>query len=131
MILKVSQGVVTVVTPPRLCRSQVRPTRRHPIIKITTSTDSAPEPREPLFSIDDTEYTVPVEVRATMALEAMERTRTQGEPAATAWLMAELLGEEGWRALRTSRAVSKADLRTIMEICRQKVFGVLEEEGKG
>lgn len=101
------------------------------MIKITTMQESAPEAREPLFSIDDTEYTVPTEVRATMALEAMERTRTEGEPAATAWIMRELLGEEGWRVLRTSRAVSRSDLRTIMEICRQKVFGVLEEEGKG
>lgn len=103
------------------------------MIEIKTSQTAFPEdqPREVLFRIDDVPYTIPVEVPATFSLQAAEYTRQHGEAAVTAWILEKLLGEEGWRALRTCDAVTKSQLRAIMKICNDRVFGGMEEEGKG
>jgi hypothetical protein len=100
------------------------------MISIST-TQHVNEEREPLFSIDGTEYTIPVEVPPAMGLEAMEKTRTEGEAPATAWIMRELLGVEGWKALRECKQVNRAQMAAIMQVCRDRVFGGMEEEGKG
>lgn len=101
------------------------------MIEIKTTDQAEPPAREPIFSIDGTTYTIPVEVPASTGLEAMERTRQEGEAQATAWIMEELLGKDGWKALRSCREVTKPQLRAIMKICRERVFGGMEEEGKG
>lgn len=100
------------------------------MISIST-TQTVNEAREPLFSIDGTEYTIPVEVPPATSLEAIERVRTEGEAAATAWIMLELLGPEGWKALRECKQINRAQLSAIMEVCRTKAYGGMEEEGKG
>jgi hypothetical protein len=100
------------------------------MISIST-TQSVNADREPLFSIDGTEYTIPVEVPPAVTLQAIERVRTEGEAAATAWIMNELLGADGWKALRECVQVNKAQLSAIMEVCRAKAYGAMEEEGKG
>lgn len=101
------------------------------MIEIVTTQPTPESGREPLFSIDGTAYTIPMEVPASLALEAMEITRQRGEASATAWVMEQLLGAEGWKALRTCPQVRKADMRVLMRICRERVFGGMEEEGKG
>lgn len=101
------------------------------MITITTTETVQEAPREPLFSIDGTEYTIPVEVPGSMALRAMEMTRTAGEAPTTAWIMEQLLGKEGWKALRACDQVTKPQMKAIMAVCREKVFGDMEEEGKG
>ena len=98
---------------------------------ITISTSPVTTEREPIFSIDGTEYTIPREVPGSLALQAMERTRTNGEVSATAWLMEEMLGADGYRALRECPTVRRDEVQAITRIIRDRVFGDLEEEGKG
>jgi hypothetical protein len=95
------------------------------------STDTPSEEREPLFSIDGREYTIPKEVPGNLSLQAIERMRTESEYAVIAWIMETMLGKAGYRALLDCKAVKPSQLRAITEICRSKMMGELEEEGKG
>lgn len=100
------------------------------MIKIESTTTPSND-REPLFSIDGREYTIPKEVPGNLALQAIERMRVEHELAVVAWIMEQLLGKEGYRALLDCKAVTRKQLAQITEICRLKVMGDVEEEGKG
>jgi hypothetical protein len=87
--------------------------------------------REPLFTIDDQEYTVPKKVPANVGLRAVDTVARLGEADGTRWLMVLMLGEDGWKALMDCDGLEPADLQAIQEVLRAKVFGDLEAEGKG
>jgi hypothetical protein len=98
-------------------------------VRITTPADpdAWKDKREPLFYVDDVEYTIPVKVPGSVSLEAMERFRQYGDAAASPWLMELVLGEDGYAALRRS-GVEKEDLAKIGKVVRDRVFGGLEDE---
>jgi hypothetical protein len=100
------------------------------VIKINTSRELSQE-REEVFSIDDKAYTVLKVVPGNVGLQAMDKMASLGELIGVRWMMIELLGQEGYDALRTCPYVEEADILAIMEICRLKVFGKIEEQGKG
>ena len=83
--------------------------------------------REPIFSIDGIEYTMPREVPGHIALEGMEIYRKGGDGAATPWIMEQLLGNDGYRALRDCPSLTKANLLAIIEVLRRKIFGDPED----
>lgn len=87
--------------------------------------------REPLFTIDDVEYTVPKKVPANVGLKAVDTVARLGEADGTRWLMVLMLGEDGWKALMDCDGLEASDLQAIQEVLRAKVFGDLEAEGKG
>ena len=94
----------------------------------------AEAPREPLFSIDGTEYTIPIEdaVPPALGLEGLEVARTHGQAYAEAWLGEMMLGAAGWRALRTCPDITMSQMQAILRIMRERAMGALEsEEGKG
>lgn len=105
------------------------------MITITTNKDRDPNAwkadREALFSIDGTEYTIPKAVPPNVALEAVELVSRMGEVAGTRELMVMMLGRAGWDALRTCGELAKEDLVAIQTAVRERVFGGMEEEGKG
>jgi len=86
--------------------------------------------REPLFEIDGTVYTIPVTVGAEVALEAMERSRVEPDTAVTAWCVEQVIGKEAWKALRAVKNLPKETVMGIMEICRERVMGGMEDQGK-
>lgn len=88
------------------------------------------EEREPIFSIDGTEYTIPKVVGGELALEAMDRARREPDAAVTAWCVETLLGKDGWRALRNVKGLDPKIVSGIMEVCRERIFGAVEAEGK-
>ena len=93
-----------------------------------SSADVVSDERIPLFTIDGTEYTMPAEVPGYVSLEVVELWATQGEAAGTRWLMIELLGDEGYDALRTCKTISKAQMRQVQEILVRHAMG--EEDPK-
>lgn len=102
--------------------------------KRTLSQALAEAEREPLFSIDDQEYTIPVEgaVPPALGLAALERARAEGVVVAEAWAMEMLIGAAGWRALRSCVDITQEQMRAIMRIIRERALGPVEqEEGKG
>ena len=82
-----------------------------------------PDGTEPIMILK----TVPGEI----PLEAMERARTESEAAIAAWCLEVCLGVDGWKRLRALKGLPRGMVQSITELCRQKVFGPVEEEGKG
>ena len=93
-----------------------------------SSADVVSEERIPLFSIDGTDYTMPAEVAGYVSLEATDLWATQGEAAATRWLMIEMIGEDGYAALRQCKTITKAQMRHVQEILVKHAMG--EEDPK-
>lgn len=98
------------------------------VIKI--STEPIREDRVDLFELGGKMYTMPAEVPGSLALEAMEIFRRQGDAAASAWLLKEVIGEEAYGALRTCKTLRKEDLQAIQKIVSEHVFGSPEGEGE-
>ena len=101
------------------------------MFNINTAATQRDIPREPIFSIDGVEYTIPKEVGAEVVAQAMDRLRTEPDAAISAWCAERLIGKEGWQALLNVEGLDKATFRGIMRICRERIFGGLEAEGKG
>lgn len=99
------------------------------MIKINTT--PLPDDREEIFSIDDVPYTAPREVPKSVTLKALRKVREEGEAAATSWIMDEVLGKDAVRALENCKTLREEDLGAVIAVVRGKVFGFMEEEGKG
>lgn len=84
-----------------------------------------------LFSLDGRVYTMPAEVPASVALQFLHISRTEGETAAISWVMEEVLGTEAYDALRNCRALKPHQLRAVIKVVTDEVMGVMEEAGKG
>lgn len=96
-----------------------------PVLRLTPAGDGEPR-RVPLFYIGDREYTVDPEPGAEIALEYLEISATRGQEAAMQYILVEMLGEDGWRALRTFRKLKSADLAHIIGALTTLVLGQLE-----
>lgn len=97
--------------------------------KIDTSALS-PSGREPLFEIDGVEFTVPKTVGGEVGLRATRIAAERGELAATLFCVDETIGREAYDALCAVEGLPKSILSGILSVCRDKVFGGMEEEGK-
>lgn len=77
--------------------------------------------REPLFYLDDVEYTVPVKFPASVALEYMYLFRTQGFQDAYEFALAEGLGEDGYRALRKYKGLTPEQVGSVFKVIKAKI----------
>lgn len=100
-------------------------------IRLPAQAEEKPVGRQPLFYIGDQEYTIPVDVPGSLTLKALDMTDQQGEVIATIWVMKQVLGEEGYKALLNAPNITKPELAAIQKVIRELVFGEAEEEGKG
>lgn len=83
-------------------------------------------PMEPLFELDDEIYQIPKKPSAGMALGYLERQTEQGPDAAIHWMMTEMLGEEGYGALRDHPNLDREVLDKIIGKVEKKVLGGME-----
>lgn len=93
-----------------------------------------PEEREPLFFIDDHEYTIPVNPPASIALEALHiMAAGKGSVAASIeaedYIMTEMLGEDGWAALRGCKTVKKHEMRHLIQVISERANSAMEDDG--
>lgn len=109
-------------TPVKRAAANGNGNRSYVVLELS-SADVVNTERIPLFSIDGTEYTMPAEAPGYIGLEAVEIWATQGEAAGTRWLMRELLGEDGYDALRTCKTITKAQMRQVTRILVQHALG--------
>lgn len=93
------------------------------------SSDEAVEQVE-LFSIDGVSYTIPNKVRANITLKMMRMIRTDGEMAASAWLVEELVGEEGFNALCDYDDLTDEQFEQVLKAARLIALGETEEDEK-
>ena len=98
-----------------------------------SSADDGEEKREPLFYVDDVEYTIPVEPSASIALESLHIIARGGgslaaQMMAQDYVMTRMLGEDGWAALRGCKTVKKHELKHLIQVVTQKAMAELEDE---
>ena len=97
-------------------------------MRLFTSDDDEPVEREPLFYIDDVAYTIPVRVGMDVAIEYLHRAAAvggggEGEALAADYLLTEMLGEEGYRALRTYKKLTAAQFAHVIAVCTRIALG--------
>lgn len=95
--------------------------------------DSKPggnEEREPLFSIDGVEYTVPKTVSAGLALKYFRSARLYGVDMAVAEVLESVLGSAGYDALTNYEDLTQDDLAAVVEVVTKKMIGALDSSGK-
>jgi hypothetical protein len=93
---------------------------------IRISSDDVDESRVPLFYIDGTEYTMLANPSASLALEYLDFAKSGDQEAAQVFMMTEMIGEDGWQALKGCRALKGADLRRVMQVVNKTLMGALE-----
>lgn len=103
--------------------------RSVPLVLELTSGPGEDLERIPIFSVDGTEYTIPKDVPAYVSLEAQELLATQGQAVAERWLMVELLGQEGWDALRSCKTLTRPQYRKLAASIVEHAMGPDEDEG--
>jgi len=96
-----------------------------PVLRLKTR-DQADEERVPLFYIDDVEYTIPKRPRMNVGLQFLHLSRDQDDSAAMDYLLAKLLGEDGYRALREYDDLTAEQFQQITEIASRLTLGALE-----
>ena len=90
-----------------------------------------PSSRETLFTIDGVEYTIPKQVGGEVGLQATQIAAEKDELAATLFCVYQTIGKDAYDALCAVENLPKTTLAGILAVCRERVFGGMEEEGKG
>ena len=95
------------------------------VLRLTRRTDRAEE-REPLFYIDDVEYTILKRPSPSIGLQCLHLFRTQGDGVATDYVLAKLLGPEGYAALRDYDDLTPQQYKQICQVAIKRALGSLE-----
>lgn len=80
-----------------------------------------------LFELDGREYRVPDRPRAAVALRYLRAARTGDQAMASAQLLTDLLGADGFNALCDYDDLEPAQLKQIMDAAQKLVMGGMEE----
>jgi hypothetical protein len=98
------------------------------MIDLDARPDELPEiEREPLFKLDGTLYSIPVEFRANQTLKFMHLLGIRGYSVAVQWAMQEAIGEKGYLALVECTKLTKADTAEIGSTIINKLIGNIED----
>lgn len=93
--------------------------------------DPEAKPREieriPLFYIGEKEYTIPAELSPNDALIALRMARTRGTVIAQSWMAEKGIGEEGMDDLIACDAITREQVKEILDNVQKMYLGDLEE----
>ncbi len=95
-------------------------------VKISTA-DVQDEEREPLFYIDEAEYTIPKQIRPNIVMGYLQDTYDKGQEFALAAAMREVLGADAMEALAETDAVSDEQMSQIMDIIERKLMAQMKK----
>lgn len=117
--------------------NSAKPKALEPAEPFRFSTEAEPEAEEriPFFYIDDDEYTILANPGPGPAIEAMHIAAGGGPVALVEsddYLMTEMLGEDGWAALRglaRDNRITGKQLRAMIKEVTTRAMGAMEEEG--
>jgi hypothetical protein len=96
-------------------------------VKISTA-EVVDEEREPLFYIDEVEYTIPKLIRPNITIRYLQNTLDEGHEYALAAAMREVLGEDAMEALAESDSVGEEQMRQIMDIVEGKLLAARKRQ---
>lgn len=86
---------------------------------------------EPVFELDGDLYQIPAKPSAGLALGYLEMQSTQGPDAAVYWMMVEMLGEEGFNALKDHPDLEREQMDAIIGHIEKKVLGAVPGKSRG
>jgi len=99
--------------------------------EIDTKAIHPSDEKEHLFTIDGTKYYIPKKIGAEVGIRATLVMEEKGEVAATLFCVDHTIGRKAYEALAEVEGLPKKTFEAILSVCREKVFGGMEEEGKG
>lgn len=79
-----------------------------------------------LFEVDDVMYQVPRKPSASIGLQFLEAAETLGPHAANLWILREMLGQEGYKALSTCKTLEDTHLAWVIETVQGLALGTVE-----
>jgi hypothetical protein len=79
-----------------------------------------------IFTLGGVDYHMPAVIPGNLALQVLDRIAKQGEAAAIAWALEEVLGA-GYHALLNHKGLQAADLKAILDGFQTHLMGALEE----
>lgn len=95
-----------------------------PLLELRTKgAKKAPVAMEPAFSLEGRVFSVPVEVKAQVAIRYMHYCRTEGENYGLSWLLEKVLGKDAYQALLEYEDLEDDQLIAISRIVQSKVLG--------
>jgi hypothetical protein len=94
-------------------------------VKISTA-EVIDEEREPLFFIDETEYTIPKRIRPNIVVQYLQDTYDKGQEFALAAAMREVLGADAMEALAECEAVTDEQMDQLMDIIERKLMAQMK-----
>lgn len=115
-------------TPARTTRPRktaaAAPAAERPLVDLTEDAhDPDAVERVLLFELGGVEYRIPAQNRAGLIHDYVDVERREGADDAMWWLLTELLGEDGVRALRSYEGLTKSHLRKIQMACIDTLMG--------
>lgn len=97
------------------------------LVELTSAAPDVEDEGIPVFSVDGTVYTMPSTISAALALELLDRLRTESEEQLIGWLLEEVLGTETYETLRSIPHLTTAQLSAIMNHVSDHVQGAMAE----
>jgi hypothetical protein len=94
-------------------------------LRLSSAPEEAPDLVD-LFEVDGTMYSVPSKPSASIALRYLDAAENLGPQAANLYVLREMLGEDGYKALSTCRALTDTQLTWIVETVQGLVLGTIE-----
>jgi hypothetical protein len=97
------------------------------LIELETNTTEAQDERVELFSIDGKAYSISTKPRVNVALKYLRVAKNQGPDIATAYMLEQLLGEEGFEALTEYEDLTVEQFTQIVAIAQEALMGSLDD----
>lgn len=79
-----------------------------------------------LFEVDGTMYSVPRKPSASIGLQYLDAAETLGPQAANLFVLREMLGDDGYNALSTCKALTDEHLAWLVDTIQGLVLGTIE-----
>lgn len=86
---------------------------------------------EEVFSIDGKPYYLWVNPPPNIGLDYLARVKEGGTEAAIVWLLEQMIGEDGYKALRTYKGLKRKQLSQVIQICKDYSIGDDEDDITG
>lgn len=105
-----------------------------PIVLKSTKTEDGSDVEvemTPVFELDGDLYQIPARPSAGLALGYLEIQSTQGPDAAIYWMMTEMLGQEGFDALKNHPELEREQMDSIISYIEKKVLGAVPGKSRG
>lgn len=94
-------------------------------LRLSSEPEQAPDMVD-LFEVDGTMYSVPRKPSASIGLQYLDAAETLGPQAANLFVLREMLGDDGYSALSTCKALTDEHLAWLVDTIQGLVLGTIE-----